>query len=261
MRKQSKSSSVVIVALSSSTLFVVLAALSSSGLVACGRSSADEKGRPQNGAISADPPALPALSIKDDSKDLTFSYITVEGGFKTAQKVSDVPYESRDAVRVWSDVSGDGVVGPYIYVADLRNKLADGTYKCDVFPRRYFDDLAEDRRKKKALGAQNPAPTADPTAAKDPSTDPKGALTVIIYGAEWCQPCHQAEAYLKSKGVPFVHKDIDDPLANEEMADKLAAAGMKTHSIPIIDVGGKLLVGFEPGELDQAIASARKKAG
>ena len=208
-------------------------------------------------------PQLPPIVIRDESADLTFSYIMLDGGFKTVNKVADVPYEARDAVRVWSDVSGDGVAGPYVYVADLRNKLADGTYKCDVFPRAYFDDLAADRRKKLAGGPKGtavaggnvdtpPSPTGDPAA-------PDGKLTVIIYGADWCKPCHAVEAYLKSKGVPFVHKDVDDPNVSEEMQVKLQTAGIQTQSIPVLDVAGKLLVGFEPGELDRALEAARKK--
>ncbi|MEO7092519.1 MAG: glutaredoxin family protein [Polyangiales bacterium] len=205
-------------------------------------------------------PELPPIVIRDQSTELTFSYITLEGGFKTVNKVDAVPYEARDAVRVWSDVSGDGVAGPYVYVADLRNKLADGSYKCDVFPRAYFDDLAEGRRKKLAAGPTAPLATeGQPPGGSGAPPTGDGKLTVIIYGADWCQPCHQAEAYLKGKGVPFVHKDVDDPNVSEEMQDKLQAAGIQTHSIPVLDVGGKLLVGFEASELDQALRDAKKK--
>jgi glutaredoxin len=207
-------------------------------------------------------PQLPPILVRDDSTGLMFSYIMLDGGFKTVSKVADVPYEARDAVRVWSEVSGDGVAGPYVYVADLRNKLADGTYKCDVFPRAYFDDLAADRRKKLADGPKVPTVgTGDPkpNTGEPPPAGQDGKLTVIIYGADWCQPCHQAEAYLKGKGIPFVHKDIDDPNVSEEMQDKLQAAGIQTHSIPVLDVGGKLLVGFDPGELDDALKNAKKR--
>jgi glutaredoxin len=197
---------------------------------------------------------------------LTFSFITLDGGFKTVRSVAEVPYEARDAVRVWNDVSGDGVAGPWVYVADLRSKLPDGSYKCDVVARTKFDDMAEERRKKaKAEANANAQPTDSPP--QNPSGDDmgsapgtgKGKLVVIIYGADWCKPCHQAEAYLKSKGIAFVHKDVDDPNVHEELADKLFAAGMQTNSIPVIDVAGKILVGFAPDELDRAVAQALAK--
>ena len=242
-----------------SVLVGLLVAMCASPLTAC-RSKSSNASRIDGEGTKPGSPQLPPIVIKDASTDLTFSYITIDGGFKTANKVGDVPYEARDAVRVWSDVSGDGVAGPFVYVAVLRNKLADGTYKCDVFPRAYFDDLAADRRKKFAEGPKVPLVDKQPGgAAGDGTVENDGTLTVIIYGADWCQPCHQAEAYLKGKGVPFVHKDVDDPAANEEMLDKLQAAGIKTQSIPILDVGGKLLVGFEPSALDQAIRDAKNK--
>ena len=207
---------------------------------------------------------LPTITVRDDSRDLTFSFVTLDGGFRTARAVAEVPYEARDAVRVWNDVSGDGVAGPWVYVADLRNRLGDGTYKVDAMPRAQFDELAVDRRKKAKEALAAPKPATAPTPAADPGlgSAPGGAakaLVVIIYGADWCKPCHQAEDYLKSKGIAFVHKDIEDPNVNEELADKLMGAGLQTHSIPIIDVRGKLLVGFDPGALDRAIDQALGK--
>ena len=205
-------------------------------------------------------PSLPPLTIRDDSHDLTFSYILLDGGFRQVKSVADVPYEARDAVRVWSENSGDGIAGPYIYVADLRMKLPDGTYRVDVMERSYFDDLAEDRRKKSKLGTAPPAGgNVDPPGGGGQVKPGTGKLVVIIYGADWCKPCHDAESFLKSKGIPFVHKNIEDPNDNEEMREKLESAGIHSNSIPILDVGGKLLVGYDPGELDRAIAEAQVK--
>jgi glutaredoxin len=243
-------------------VFVLACVLPFGGAPACNSKSS-------SGATKASqdlpPPNLPQIVVRDDSKDLTFSFITLDGGFKTVRTVAEVPYEARDAVRVWNDVSGDGVAGPWVYVVDLRSKLPDGTYKVDVVARTKFDEMAEERRKKtKAEAMANAAPTDPPP--QPPSGDPgsapgtgKSKLVVIIYGADWCKPCHEAEAYLKSKGVAFVHKDVDDPNVHEELADKLYAAHLQTNSIPVLDVAGKILVGFAPDELDRAIAQAIAK--
>lgn len=240
-----------------STLALCLAAVALGPLAAC--KSAKSDARPEPVASAA--PNLPPLVVREESQGLTFSYITLDGGFQLAKKVGDVPYEARDSVRVWSEVSGDGIAGPWVYVADLRNKLADGSYKVEVLARTAFDALAAERRDKNKQGpVKGPDPVAKapdgPTAPPSGPTVGKGKLKVIIYGAEWCKPCHLAENYLKSKGIPFEHKDIDDPETNEEMRIKLQDAGIKTHSIPVLDVNGKLLVGFSEPELDKALAAA-----
>jgi glutaredoxin len=218
------------------------------------RSSRASKGAAPDPAASAPAkaPELPPLTIRDESEGLTFSYVTLDGGFQLVKKVADVPYEARDAVRVWSETSGDGIAGPFVYLADLRTKLADGTYKVEVVPRTQFDALAEARREKGKTAGKPANPRVDP-----PGQGEKGGqkqAKVVIYGAEWCKPCHMAEAYLEKKGVPFVHKDIEsDQEADDEMRAKLEAAGLKTHSIPVIDVGGKILVGFDQTQIDTAL--------
>jgi glutaredoxin len=207
---------------------------------------------------NADVPPAPTIAVRDDSTGLTFSYITVDGGFQLAKKVAEVPYEARDVVRVWSEVSGDGIVGPWVYVVDLRQKLGDGSYKVDVMKREAFDEIAAKRRAKGApLGPVGQGTGAAPTASGEPPTAAHGKLTAIIYGASWCKPCHQVEDYLKRKGVPFVHRDIEeDDGAQQEMRAKLKKAGLRAGSIPVIDLGGKILIGFSADEIDQAIADA-----
>jgi glutaredoxin len=89
--------------------------------------------------------------------------------------------------------------------------------------------------------------------------DPVGAVrpAVIVYGASWCGACHQAMAYMKKKGIAFVEKDIEkDTGAEREMRSKLARAGINTGSIPILDVHGKIIVGFSEEALDKALGAA-----
>lgn len=140
---------------------VLSASLLMSGMSACKSTRSDAKPAPENV-----PPTLPQLVVNDASEGLTFSYITVDGGFQLANKVGDVPYEARDAVRVWSEQSGDGIAGPWVYIADLRQKLGDGSYKVEVIARTQFESMAEDRRKKKKVAVKgqpekqpNPGPT------------------------------------------------------------------------------------------------------
>ena len=241
-------------------LCLVLGAGALAPAVGCRKTAPSSTG--PGGANSVGDP-LPPLFVRAPGDGLTFSFITTDGGFQLVKRVDDVPYEARDAVRVWSELSGDGIAGPWVYVADLRTALPDGSYKVEVMKREAFEKLASERRGHKPAGSAAPPPAigGPGKAPKGPDGPkvPAGAASVVLYGAEWCKPCHVAEAYMKKRGIPYVHKDIDDPNVNEEMRDKLAAAGLKSGSIPVFDVAGKILVGFSEDSLDAAWAAATKK--
>jgi hypothetical protein len=62
---------------------------------------------------------------------------------------------------------------------------------------------------------------------------------------------------MRQKNIPFVEKDIEkDPGAAKEMQAKLLHAGIRGGSIPVIDVRGKLMVGFSAEAVDQALGQA-----
>jgi glutaredoxin len=136
-------------------------------------------------------------------------------------------------------------------------------------PRAEFEDVAVTRRSKSGSavlapkGAASGAGVALGSAAAGAASGGQGstgdvaAPAVVIYGASWCGPCHQAQAYLKKKGVPFVEYDIEqDSSRAREMQAKLAKAGMRGGSIPVLDVRGRILVGFDPRAVDQALGTA-----
>jgi glutaredoxin len=78
---------------------------------------------------------------------------------------------------------------------------------------------------------------------------------VVVYGTSWCGYCARARAYLTSRGIPFVDKDVEhDREARDEIARKCAAAGMRfTGSVPVLDVYGRIIRGFDPGRIDRAV--------
>ena len=67
-------------------------------------------------------------------------------------------------------------------------------------------------------------------------------------------------------GKPYIMAIVSTPdtIANlaayQEMQRKLAKVGMRGGSIPIIDVRGRLLVGFDPRALDAAVKAASGSA-
>jgi glutaredoxin len=228
--------------------------------------------RHEAAAKAKDAPA--PLVVNDSSDGLLFTWIDEKGDFHVEEKAKDVPLVGRDAVRVVNPATYDGTHPDRIFVADLRTAGPDGNYSVKAETRAEFDRVAETRRSKNGPTLsnapplpENPAPGSSssaspsvaPSAIAGNGSDPNGAPrpTVILYGASWCGPCHQAVAYLKRKGVSFVEKDIEeDANAAREMQSKLARAGMHGGSIPVLDVRGKLMVGFNPQEVDSALGAA-----
>lgn len=75
---------------------------------------------------------------------------------------------------------------------------------------------------------------------------------IIIYGAEWCAFCHTAMHYLDSKGVTgYKYIDVDqEPAKGIEAVQKSGQRG-----IPVLDIGGDIIVGFDRPRIDAALAT------
>ncbi|HOX42646.1 MAG TPA: glutaredoxin domain-containing protein [Myxococcota bacterium] len=69
---------------------------------------------------------------------------------------------------------------------------------------------------------------------------------VVLYTAPWCGFCRKAAAFLRERGVAFELRDIEaEPEAAAELARKLRQAGLRDAGIPVLDIGGQLVVGFD----------------
>ncbi len=216
---------------------------------ACHRAAAD------GGAAGADASALAPITVRDDSQGLLLTWIDDKGDFHVEQKTTDVPLVGRDAVRVVDPSRDDGARGDTVYVADLRVAGADGSFPVHLMTREDFDALAVTRRGK--TGATLATATAD-AGARGASNDTAvaGRPAVIVYGASWCSACHQAEAYFKKRGIVYIEKDVEkDAGADEEMRSKLKRAGLRGGSIPVIDVRGHILIGFDARSVEDALGS------
>lgn len=73
---------------------------------------------------------------------------------------------------------------------------------------------------------------------------------VIVYSADWCAFCHAAKQYFDSKGVKYEDRNVEqDPDYLKESVDKSGQQG-----IPVIDIDGKIIVGFDRPKIDAALA-------
>lgn len=74
---------------------------------------------------------------------------------------------------------------------------------------------------------------------------------VIVYSATWCAFCHAAKEYFDKKGVKYDDKDVEkEPGAGLEAVTKSGQRG-----IPVIDIAGEVIVGFDRPRIDAALSS------
>ena len=64
----------------------------------------------------------------------------------------------------------------------------------------------------------------------------------------------EADRVPRQEGVAYVAKDIEkDPAAAGELQQKARAKGVATGSVPVIDVRGELMVGFDRARLEKLL--------
>jgi glutaredoxin len=239
-------------------LCALLLVMVSSGC-SCGK---DREGGDDRTGAAPSRSELPPLELRDDTPNLLLTWIDEAGDFHVVQKIADVPETGRADVRVVVTTKEEGT-GSHVYVADLRKKNPEGSYPVRSTTRAAWDEKGASKRKARLEALVPPAPSAPgsgsaPAPSEQPPAKLDGKIVAIIYGADWCKPCHDAARYLKQRGVTVIEKDVEkSDLVQQEMQTKLKRAGLGGASIPVIDVMGQMLVGFSPRALDRAVEAAR----
>lgn len=73
---------------------------------------------------------------------------------------------------------------------------------------------------------------------------------IIIYTTPTCGFCHMAKEYFKSKDLNYEEKDVTtDAQAYHEILEKSGQLG-----VPVIDINGSIIVGFDKPKIDSALA-------
>jgi glutaredoxin len=249
---------------------LLLAAALALAAVGCKESTSE---KPNASSTTPKAAELPPLEVKADSPNLLLTWIDDKGDFHVAQKPADVPTEGRGTVRIVVTTREEGT-GKLVYVANLDETTATGAYRLKTMPRAEWEELGASKRKARlealapsAMPSGEPPPAPNNDAGKPAGAGPAGkpaatGVVAIIYGADWCKPCHDAERYLKQRGATVIKKDVDNnEVAAEEMKKKLERIGRAGASIPVIDIMGQIQIGFSPAALEQALASARTAKG
>ena len=75
---------------------------------------------------------------------------------------------------------------------------------------------------------------------------------IIIYSTTWCGYYKMIKKYLTDKGFSYVEKDIEKSTeARDELLEKI---GGNFQGVPVTDIGGKIILGFNRPAVDEALA-------
>lgn len=72
---------------------------------------------------------------------------------------------------------------------------------------------------------------------------------VIVFSTPTCSFCNMAKQYFRQKNVKFTDIDVSrDQAAARDMVRRSGQMG-----VPVIDIGGKIIVGFNRPKIDQLL--------
>jgi glutaredoxin 3 len=76
-------------------------------------------------------------------------------------------------------------------------------------------------------------------------------MSVAVYSTPSCPYCTMVKDFLKKKQIPFEEYDVSrDRRRADEMLRKSGQMG-----VPVVDVDGRILVGYRPAEIERALKS------
>ena len=71
---------------------------------------------------------------------------------------------------------------------------------------------------------------------------------VVLYATDWCGYCKLTRRFLDQKGIPYKEFDIEKDAEARKAYEALGGRG-----IPLIDVNGTLIRGYDPDEILAAL--------
>lgn len=72
---------------------------------------------------------------------------------------------------------------------------------------------------------------------------------IIIYSTPACPYCKRAKAYLQGKGIEYTDIDVSqNESTQKEMMEKSG-----TLSVPVINIGDRIITGFDKDKIDEAL--------
>tara|TARA_Y100000310_G_scaffold282789_1_gene304281 strand:+ start:1122 stop:1352 length:231 start_codon:yes stop_codon:yes gene_type:complete len=74
------------------------------------------------------------------------------------------------------------------------------------------------------------------------------AKNIKLYSSPTCQYCEMAKEYFKEKNIKYEELSVEDP-KNAEKAIEVSSG----TAVPVIDIDGKILLGFDIEKVEEAL--------
>ena len=75
------------------------------------------------------------------------------------------------------------------------------------------------------------------------------AKKVVLYSTPWCPWCRKTREFFKENKIQFTDKDVEK---FKKYADEMVKKS-KQKGIPVIDIDGKIIVGFDEDKIKTAL--------
>jgi len=233
-------------------------------------------GCPDQGRVSRDTrvsaPDLVAPLVVREGKGLLFSFFDLRAEMRTVESPDKVAETARSDVMVTDPTRR--LAGDLVYVADLRTKLVDGSYRWWVEAKGTWLDRVMPKtslskrlvasakpvpkpkrkvRRKRHRRRPKPKPQESPGAVGQPSeSKPK----VFLFTTTWCPSCRTARQFFTQKGVPFLELDVEkDPQAQQQYLALQQQYRLRQGVVPLIIVNGRIFQGFSRPQIEAALAA------
>jgi glutaredoxin len=188
------------------------------------------------------PPGGPAFALSEEQESVVSRGVTVLLGACLAAAAGAIVYASQLPPGYSGERHSDRSQGP---------AQIDETEE----PVREQPDAGRPEPNKVTLGALAPKPKLKPgdRVAKEPSGRPAYAgVEVTMYAAPWCYICDRTRDFLLARDVVLVEHDID----RDAKAVRQLAKVNPQKTLPTLEIGGRVYVGFNPWELEDALRAA-----
>ena len=205
------------------------------GLSGCSQKTSSDT---ENGQQTKNRHKIPI--VKDGEQNILYSWFE-QNVPKTTTDITKIPDKYKKSVRVQDlKVTPDKRDPSLIFIADLTSKNKDGSYKVKTLKRSEYE--------------QKRHPEISDQSNKKKSAAVKLTKPVILYATHYCPHCKHARKWLLQNHIPFKEIDVDKDMAAVARLQKMGQSqGVSTSGVPIFEINGRLIPGFSPEAILQAL--------